>query len=59
MKKMVPLENEENKSYRKEKVSHIFKKEFISDDNKKIEFKKYYKVRDHCYFTGKYRGALM
>ena len=56
---MVPLENEENKSYRKEKVSHIFKKEFISDDNKKIEFKKYYKVRDHCYFTGKYRGALM
>ena len=27
------------------------KKQFITNDNK------YYKVRDHCHFTSKYRGA--
>ena len=33
---MIPLTNEENKSYLKQKVCHICKKEFSTDhDNKK------------------------
>ena len=33
-------------------VCHICKKRFSTDDNNKK-----YKVRDHCHYTGKYRGA--
>ena len=37
----------------KQKICYICKKGFsIDDDNKK-----YFKVRDHCHFTRKYRGA--
>ena len=44
---MIPLTNEEKNIY------YICTKGFITDyDNKK-----YHKVRDHCHFTGKYRGA--
>ena len=40
-----------NTSYTKK--CHICKKRFsIDDDNKK-----YFKVKDHCHYTGKYRGA--
>ena len=48
---MITLTIEENKSYLKQKTCYICKKEFSSND------KKYYKVRDHCHYTGKYRGA--
>ena len=47
---MIPLTNEEKESYEKQKVCYICEKEFNSD-------KKYCKVRDHCYYTGKFRGA--
>ena len=47
----------ENKSYEKQKVSHVRKKEFCFDENKKNEFKLYQNVRDHCHYTGKFRGA--
>ena len=52
-KKMIPLKNEEKKSHRKQEVCYICKKK------KKISAndKKYQKVRDHCHYTGKYRGA--
>ena len=50
---MIPLTNEENKPYQKLKVCHICKKEFSTDKNDI----KYYKVRDHCHYTGKCRGA--
>ena len=50
-KEMIPLINEENKSYPKQKVCYICKKEFSTDGNDK----KYYKVRDHYHYTGKYR----
>ena len=49
---MIPLTDEENKSYKKQKVCYICKKEFSTDDNKK-----YQKVRDHSHYKGKYRGA--
>ena len=42
------MTNKGNKLYRNQKVCHISKKEFSTDDKK---------VRDHCNFTCKYRGA--
>ena len=39
------------KNYNNQKVCYICKKEFDKSD------KKHYKVRDHCHYTGKYRGA--
>ena len=56
-KEMIPLSNEEIKSYEKHEVCHICKKEFCFVDNEKNEFKLYHKVRDHCHYTGKFRGA--
>ena len=47
-KEMIPLANKKNKLYLNQKVCHIFKKEFGTDDKK---------VRDHCQFASKYRGA--
>ena len=49
-KEMIPLNNEETKSYEKQKACYICKKEFSND-------KKYCKVRDHCHYTGRFRGA--
>ena len=51
---MIPLTKEENKIHREQKVCYICKKGFSTDDD---DNKKYFKVRDHCHFTGKYRGA--
>ena len=45
-KTMIPLTKEENDNYNKENTCYICKKDFNND-----------KVRDHCHFTGKYRGA--
>ena len=47
-KEMIPLTDEENRSYENEKCSYICKKRFTKENKK---------VRDHCNFTGKYRGA--
>ena len=64
---MIPLTDEENKSYEKQKVCYICKKEFNTDENDKNEFntdendknkfKSYHQVRDHCNYTGKIRGV--
>ena len=52
-KEMIPLTDEENKSYKKQKVCYICKKEFSTDDDDK----KYHKVKDYCHYTEKFRGA--
>ena len=52
-KEMIPLTKKEQKMHNKQKVCHICKKRFSTDDSNK----KYHKVRDHCHYTGKYRGA--
>ena len=56
-KEMKQLTNKEKKSYEKQKVCYICKKEFCTDKNDKSKFKLHKKVRDHCHFTGKFRGA--
>ena len=40
--------------HNKQKVCYICKKRFSTNDGKKI---KYFKVKYHCHYTGKYRGA--
>ena len=50
-KKMVLLTKEEKINYNDQQICYICKKEFDKSD------KKHYKVRDHCHYTGKYRGA--
>ena len=52
-KEMIPLTKKEEKKYKKQDVCYICRKEFNTDDSDK----KYHKVRDHCHYTGKYRGA--
>ena len=50
-KKMIPLTTKEKIYHNKQKICYVCKKEFNNND------KKNYKVRDHCHYTGKYRGA--
>ena len=51
------LEDKEINLYESQKVCHICKRKFCYDENKKKEFKLYQNVRDHCHYTGKFRGA--
>ena len=53
-KEMIPLTDEENKSYEEQEVCHICKEEFCLD-KKDEKFKKRQKVKDHCHYTGKFR----
>ena len=50
-KEMILLTDKETKSYEKQKVCHICKKEFCTDKNYKKAFKLYHKVRDHCHYS--------
>ena len=50
---MISLTKKEEKNHNKQNVCHICRKGFTSDDGDK----KYHKVKDHCHYTGKYRGA--
>ena len=45
-KEMTPLTKKEEEKHNKQKVCHICRKEFNTD-----------KVKDHCHYTGKYRGV--
>ena len=49
-KDMIPLTKKEEKNYNNQKVCYICKKEFDTSDKK-------HKVRDHCHYSSKYRGA--
>ena len=50
-KKMIPLTKKEKKNHNKQKVCYICKNNTDDSD------KKHHKVKDHCHYTGKYRGA--
>ena len=51
-KPMIALTEEEKESYESQQLCHICDEEFYIDDNKEMR-----KVRDHCHYTGKYRGT--
>ena len=52
-REIIPLTKKEEKMQNKQNVCHICKKRFSTDDGKK----KCFKVKDHCHYAGKYRGA--
>ena len=54
---IIPLTNDENKLYEMQKVCYICKNIFSTDKNDEDVFKLYHKVRNHCYYTRKLRGA--
>ena len=57
MKEMIPLTDEEKETHEDQKMCYICEQEFYTDENNKKEFKLKQKVRDHCHYTEKYRGA--
>ena len=52
-KEMIPLTKEEKTMHRRQKKCYICKKRFGTDNNNKT----YNKVKDHCHYNRKYRGA--
>ena len=50
-KKIIPLTREEKINHNDQQICYMCKNEFDKSD------KKHHKVRDHCHYTGKYRGA--
>ena len=54
---MTPLTDKEKETHENQKICYICEQEFCTDENNKKEFKLKQKVRDHCHYTGKYRGA--
>ena len=55
---MIPLTKKRRKCIISKKVCYICKKRFSIDDENGIAFNKnYFKVKNHCHYTGKYRGA--
>ena len=54
---MTPLTDDDVSLYQSQKVCYICKRAFCNDKKQEKRFKLYKKVRDHCHFTGKFRGA--
>ena len=50
--KCIATTKKKRKAHRDQKVCYICKRAFSSDDDK------YYKIKDHCYYTGRYLGAV-
>ena len=48
------LKKDQKRSHVNAKICYICKEKF---ENKYLKDKKYHKVRDHCHYTGEYRGA--
>ena len=53
-KKMKLLPKEQQESFENPKICNICKEKF---KNKYLKDKRYHKVRDHCHYTGEYRGS--
>ena len=49
--KMLPLTDKENKYHRLQKLRYVCRDKFNNNE------KRYWKVQDHCHYTGKYRGT--
>ena len=48
------LTKEQQESYKNTKISYIWKEKF---ENKYLKGRKYCHIRDHCHYSGEYRGA--
>ena len=55
-KKMITLTNEENNSYEEQEACFICNEKFCMDENDET-YKNRRNVKDHCHYTGKFRGA--
>ena len=55
-KEMIPLIKEENKSYKEQETCHICEEKFCVDKDDE-NYKNKRKVKDHCHYTEKFRGA--
>ena len=53
---MIPLTYQENKSYKEQEACHIWEEKFCMNKNDE-NYKNKRKVKDHCNYTGKFRGA--
>ena len=53
-KKMEIINQEQHESYENTTTCYICKEKF---ENEYLKDKKYFKVRDHCLYTGEYKGA--
>ena len=49
------LTTEQQKSYESAIICYISKERI---ENKYVKYKQYQKVKDHCHYTGGYRGIL-
>ena len=56
-KEMIPLTKEEKKFYEDQEKCHICKENFCMDKDDK-DYVNRKKVKDHCHYTGKFRGAV-
>ena len=53
---MIPLTREENNFYKEQEECRIWKEKFCMDKDDK-DYVNRKKVKDHCHYTGKFRGA--
>ena len=54
---MIPLTDEAIKIYEAQKELHVCTKESCYDENDQNKFKLYQKARNHCYYTGTFKGT--
>ena len=54
-KKMKLFTKEQQESYESSKICYICKEKF---ENEYLKDRKYRKVRDHCHYTGEFRGVV-
>ena len=52
------LTKEQQESYENVKICYICKTKKKKIENKYLKNKKYLRVRNHCHYTGKYKGAV-
>ena len=55
-KEMIPLTHGENKLYKEQEACNICEEKFCVDKDDE-NYKNKRKVKDHCHYTGKFRGA--
>ena len=55
-KDIIPLDDEENMLYNEQEICYICKEKLCTDKDDK-DYINRKKVKDHCHYTGKFRGA--